>query len=502
MQADRAQPTTAGRRGPRARSPPPAPGPVRVPRTPPAAPPVCIRGARRGRSATSPRTEAPLEASSASVAAADPVTRTTSLPSPSPVGTGVGVGAAASSASKRSHQASDGVARPDLGALVRVELAQDDPRLDGSVPVIQLEADGGVDDLVVLDAEPGAPEGDAERPVRAAVQIEACVSAPFPHRPHVADPGAGDQQPHPWIAHPEGAEPAELLGQLEPEIGAADHRVDPLRAGQVLGAEDGGRVGREGLAKGVEVLGSQLQPGGRPVATEGGQVLGAGLEPGEQVEPGDAATRAPAPAFAVEGDHDRRPVMALDHARGDDPDHARVPALAGDDDRRRLHHLFRQLSPGGLGGVCDLALGRPALAVCPTQLIGDLGCPTGVLGEKQLDPGIGPVEPSRGVDPWRQPEGQVALVEPGRLAFRRFHQCLDSRPLHQPHLLQSPLDQRPVLADQRHDVRHRRQRHEVELPLRVTGGGSPGSLARGVPGDPPPGASAPLQAAGRRHAGQ
>ena len=101
----------------------------------------------------------------------------------------------------------------------------------------------------------------------AAVEAEARVLA-LPHRAHVADPGRGHHQPHPRVAHPEGRQLPQLLGQLEAEPDAADHRVDPLRPPQLLGAEDRGRVRRESRAEGIEVLGPQRKPGGGAMAAE------------------------------------------------------------------------------------------------------------------------------------------------------------------------------------------------------------------------------------------
>ena len=114
--------------------------------------------------------------------------------------------------------------------------------------------------------------------MRAAVQVEARVLALLAHRPHVAHAGGGDQQPHSRVAHPERGQPAELLGEVEAEVGAADHRVDPLGPHQVLRAEHLGGVGGEGRAEGVEALRLQRKSRRGAVPAERGQVLRAGLE--------------------------------------------------------------------------------------------------------------------------------------------------------------------------------------------------------------------------------
>ena len=132
-------------------------------------------------------------------------------------------------------------------------------------------------------------------------------------------------------------------------------------------------MGAERLTEAVDRGAGELEAGGGAVAAERGQVRRAGLERRQQVEAGDAAPRAAAAALAVERDHDRGAVVALGEARGDDPDHARVPALPGDHQRRRLAEVLGQLASRRLGGGVDLALGRPPLAVRAAELGGDLG---------------------------------------------------------------------------------------------------------------------------------
>ena len=62
----------------------------------------------------------------------------------------------------------------------------------------------------------------------------------------------------------------------------------------------GGRVREEGLAKGLDPLRADLQPGGGPVAAEPLEMLRAGPQPLEQVESGDAAPGAAAAPLGVE----------------------------------------------------------------------------------------------------------------------------------------------------------------------------------------------------------
>ena len=245
------------------------------------------------------------------------------------------------------------------------------------------------------------------------MEAEAGVLA-LPHRPHVADPGRGDQQPHARVAHPERRQLPQLLGQLEAEADAADHRVDPLGPPQVLGPEHRGRVGGERLAEGVEVLGPQLRARRRP----GGRRSPPGAPSRPRAPPAGRSrgccgpSRALRPRRRARSTTDR-PVVALDQPRGDDPDHAGVPALAGEHQRRAP----RAARSGSSRRAASAAASTSRSVARRSRLarlssLGDLLGPRLVLGQEQLDPGVGAVEPPGGVDPRRQPEGEVALVEP------------------------------------------------------------------------------------------
>ena len=74
---------------------------------------------------------------------------------------------------------------------------------------------------------PVAAERDRARARAAGDDREARVAA-LPHRPQIAEAGAGHEQPRPGLPIPHGSSALELLGQREPELGARDDRVDPL----------------------------------------------------------------------------------------------------------------------------------------------------------------------------------------------------------------------------------------------------------------------------------
>ena len=234
--------------------------------------------------------------------------------------------------------------------------------------------------------------------------------------------------------------------------------------------------------KRVEVLGPQLQPGGGAVPAEADQVLRAGLErrPAGRSRGCCAPSPRPPPSSSSEIDDDG-PVVALDQARGDDPDHARVPALAGEDEARRLAQLLGERPQRRLRRGVDLALGCSPLAVGPAQLGCDLGGAILVVGEEQLHARVGSVEPPGSVDPRRQAERQIALIElasarssrpsssariPGRCARRTSSSPRRTSERFSP--------------TQRHDVSHGGQSDEIQVERRRRAR-VPRRTSRGVP---------------------
>ena len=188
----------------------------------------------------------------------------------------------------------------------------------------------------------------------------------------------------------------------------------------------------------------------------------AGVERGDQVEAGDAPRRA-AGDVALDREQDRRPPVALGQPRGGDADDPGMPALAREHQRRCLGQLGRLLAERGLGRVGDLALGRPPLGVGPVEVVRDRRRPLGVVGQHQLDAGVGAVEPAGGVDPRGEPEAQRLLVHRLGLDLRDGHQRPHARARRRPHRGEALADEPAVLADQRDEVGDGRERDEVEL---------------------------------------
>ena len=87
-----------------------------------------------------------------------------------------------------------------------------------------------------------------------------------------------------------------------------------------------------------------------------------------------------------------------------------------------------------------------------------------ILGEQQVESGARTTETPRRVDPRSEPEPDRALVDPRRIDPRRLHQRPEARLLCTREPAQAGERQRPVLVDERDDVRDRRQRDEVEVP--------------------------------------
>ena len=221
--------------------------------------------------------------------------------------------------------------------------------------------------------------------------------------------------------------------------------------------------------KAVEVLGlaapARRRPGGRRSAPGARRRPRA---PPSRSKPGMLRPEPRPPPSLVEGDHDRGPVVALDQPRGDDPDHAGVPALAGD-----APAPAPRAGRSGSSRRAASAAASTSRSVARRSRVGaararrrSAAARAGVLGQHQLDPGVGPVEPPGGVDPRRQAErrGRPRRAVVGshfeaaisaRIPGRRARRSSASPRLHQ----------RPVLADQRHHVGDRRQRHQVEVGL-------------------------------------
>ena len=168
------------------------------------------------------------------------------------------------------------------------------------------------------------------------------------------------------------------------------------------------------------------------------------------------------------------------------------------DQRRRLAQLLRQLAPRRLGGGVDLPLGRPPLARWPGSAPprSPRPAPSSSVSNSSTPASARYSRPAALI---RGASRNARSPSSSRVGshFDASISARSPRPLRPPHLLQPPLHQRPVLADQRHHVGDRRQRDEIEIAGRR--GRSRTSACRGPPAAaaaqpasrPPPSRTAP-----------
>ena len=354
----------------------------------------------------------------------------------------------------------------------RLGVAQDEPRLDRAVPLVELQGERRVVGVAV--GQPADAEGDGAGAVAAGLDGEAHVAALLAHRPRVDEPRGRHEQRDRRIADPEGRQPLELLGQGEAELVARDHGVDALGGHEVLRAQDRRRVRDEGDAEGIDVLARDRAAGRGAVAAVAQQVLGARVEAAEEVEGGDRAPRA-RPLGAVERDHHARAVVALGDPRGDDADDPGVPALAG----QHVGGLLAELAHLRLGLEQDPGLGVAALGVGVVELVGDRRGALGVVGEHELEPGVGAVQAPGGVDARREAKADGARVERARVDLRHPQQRADPRLARRGQHVQALAHQPAVLVAQRDAVGDGGEGDEVEVLVGARGIGAGAGQQRG-----------------------
>ena len=126
-------------------------------------------------------------------------------------------------------------------------------------------------------------------------------------------------------------------------------------------------------------------------------------------------------------EQDRRAEVTLHHSGGCDADDAGVPALPAEDERGGLLLRRRQGASGALRALHHLLLGPAALRVGAVELLGDHARAIRVVGQHELDAGVGSIEPAGGVDPGCQPEPQRARVDGLGVDRGRCHQGTKAR---------------------------------------------------------------------------
>ena len=371
------------------------------------------------------------------------------------------------SSSRRSAAPKPGSPTTSIGAGARgLGVAQHEPRLDGAVVAVELQPHDGVDRLARRRRQrAAATERDAARARAAGREAERDV-APLPHRPRVVEQRARDEQRRLRVADPERREPLELLGEPDVERVAGHDGVDALDRHEVVRREHRGGVRHERLAERVHAPARDRQPGGGAVAAVA-QQLGArrlaarraGRTPGSS-----APTRCPR----------RRRARSAPPAGGG----ARRSATRRSRSRRGASRRRRARTRARRAGSRPPAA-RPRTGSCVSTsrrstLTASSSAATArarwtSVGQQQLEPRVGAVQPAGRVDPRRQPEADRAGVDPARVHARDLHQRLQPRLARRRERAQPLAHQAAVLADQRHAVGDRRERDDVEVRVGLGG---------------------------------
>ena len=264
------------------------------------------------------------------------------------------------------------------------------------------------------DRRAGA-ESDAERPPGAALDAEAGVLPVLSHRPDVAGPAPRERAGGAGVSDPKGPRRSSSSASSSPS------RSPGTTASTALGPSRGppGSIARgagdEGARRNASTRpGSISSPAAARWPPKRARCSAQAAQAGEQVEAGNAATRPAATPCLVERDQDHGPRSG---ARPDARRRSRRRRGASPRPRGRAPAPRElrggQLAQRPLGAVRATSRSTvAALAVGAVELGGDLRRPGGVFGQHQLDARVGAVEPAGGVDPGREPEGEVALVEP------------------------------------------------------------------------------------------
>ena len=358
--------------------------------------------------------------------------------------------------------------------------AQHEARLLAAVPAVDLEREGDVDG-VARDRRAAACGRTRRRRARAPPDSSVkrrCFPSPIVRASLRRAPGTSSETG--GLPIPNGASARSSSARSSPSS-SPETTASTRSAGQVLGRRARRRRGprtRRGSAS--TLARSIVQPGRGAMAAVALEMRRARVEPSEQVERGYRSARSGA-ALAVERDEHDRPVVALGEARGDDPDHARVPALAGEDVRGAL----AQLGDLRLGLEQRARLDVPALGVERVELAGDRRRALVVDCQQQLDAGVRALQPAGGVDPRREPEADGLLVDRRRVGLRDVDAARAARALASATARRAPrargAGSRRAAARSRRSSRARRRRGR-RPPRRLAAGGGE-QRARELVGD-------------------
>src|SRR5919198_490377 len=314
-------------------------------------------------------------------------------------------------------------------------------RRDRPVPLVFLETEGDVERSLLPKSVELPPEAEGDRTAR----VAGPVLDPKPEVLAVADRG-------------------DVGAEVERQLGAVHQRVDDRQRTQLgFGEVLVGMLG-ERRREGVDIARFDREARCRAVAPEPREMIRTGGEPAVEVERARRSTGSLPLAFATR-DQDDGAVVSLDEPRRDDPDHAFVPVLS------REH--VGVLTPFWLGPRLDLfdrfpqdpLFDRLPVAVELVEAVGEPARLLPILGEEQSERGLRVAEPPGGIQPRSQPEADGSRVDRSGIDAGDLHELAQPRLLRARKGAEAGDRQAAVFVHERDDVRNRRNRDEIEVPV-------------------------------------
>ena len=309
---------------------------------------------------------------------------------------------------------------------------------------------------------PAEAERDRAAGIAGAVLDPEAQVLPVSDGPDVAELAARHEQGDAGISETERRQARELGAEIQRQFRAVHERIDHGPRPELLLGQIRIGVRREGDRERLNLSGLDREPGRRAVTPEADELLGTGRETAVEVEAAGGTARAFPLALAAR-DQDHRPVEALDEARGDDADHALVPALAGDDVSTAAALLLGPRRDLGERVAQDPLLDRLPVAVELVEAMGEPGRLVAILRQQQLERRLGMAEPPRRVQSRRDPKADRGSVGCGRIDPCDLHQLAQARFLCARERPQARDRQAAVLVDERDNVRDRRDPDQIEV---------------------------------------
>ena len=311
---------------------------------------------------------------------------------------------------------------PRSRRAARGGLAQHQPGLDRAVVAVDLEPDRGVDGLARARRAAGCPRRSATQRERAppARERERDVAAlpPSPRGSESCAPGTSSATRR--VALPERRERARAP-RPAPSVERVARRdgVDAHLRHEVLGREHAAAWAANASRNAVDARRARSsgprRRGGRRSAAGARR---AACRPPSRSKPGierpEPVPSSPSSAISTAGRWWRSAIRAATI-----PITPGMPALAGE-------HVRAARSPSSATSASASKRIRVSTsrrsALTRVELGGDRARALAVLGQQQLEPGVGAVQPPGGVDPRREPEADRAGVERARVDAGDGHQ--------------------------------------------------------------------------------